>query len=442
MSHRTYPSDRDIWSLAREMGLDPYPVLFESVPAAVLYEFAAYLIPGRMSHWSYGKAYHAMKTRYDYGLNKLYEMVINSNPAYAFLLESNSDLENTFVRAHVMGHVDFFRHNQCFQHTVPDMIDVVSRHADRVRQYEFEVGREQVERFLDAVLALEEHVSPPGPVVGRTGRARGRPERLHASIRGADWGWRPEPNRVPEVKAGTEQDDDLLLFLLRESRHLEDWQRDIIGMVRDEMLYFWPQIRTKIMNEGWASYWHVALMREMQLTDDDYLDFARLHSQVTAPMMYQVNPYALGYAIYCDLEQREGRDAIFLARTVDDDVSFIRNYLTEDVVASLNMMVYGAEQDEVILKSRAAEMVREQLVRELVHGGIPVIHVDDGDFNQRGELYLIHRHEGIDLDIPYAERTLHYVQQIWGRPVHLETRADHKRLILSFDGKADSKVVL
>ncbi|NMP21858.1 SpoVR family protein [Sulfobacillus harzensis] len=444
MGPQRYPTDREIWSLARDMGLDPYPVLFESVPAPVLYEFAAYLIPGRMSHWSYGKAYHAMKTRYDYGLNKLYEMVINSNPAYAFLLESNSDLENTFVRAHVMGHVDFFKNNQCFQHTVPDMIEVVSRHAERVRQYEFDVGREQVERFLDAVLALEEHVSPPSPTLparqkeGSPPSALSRPAWADLTMSGQS----PPVRRVPEVKAGTEETDDLLLFLMRESRHLEDWQRDIIGMVRDEMLYFWPQVRTKIMNEGWASYWHVTLMRELRLEDDDYLDFARLHSQVTAPMMYQINPYALGYAIFTDLERRYGREAMFLARTVDDDVSFVRNYLNEEIVESLNMMVYGAEDDAVVLKSRAAERVREQLVRELVHGGIPVIHVNDGDFNQRGELYLIHRHEGIDLDIPFAERALHYVHQLWGRPVHLETRSEEKRVILSYDGKADSKVVL
>lgn len=444
MAAKSYPSDREIWLLARDMGLDPYPVTFEKVPAAVLYEFAAYLIPGRMSHWSYGKAYHGMKTRYDYGLNKLYEMVINSNPAYAFLLESNSDMENTFVRAHVMGHVDFFHHNQCFQHTVPDMVDVVSRHAERVRQYEFEVGREQVEKFLDAVLALEEHVSLPTPAIPQIARER-HPSAERVRMFGFDeWDLTSgdERKHVRQVKGGTEQEEDLLLFLMTESRHLEDWQRDIIGIVRDEMLYFWPQIRTKIMNEGWASYWHVTLMREMALSDEDYLDFARLHSQVTAPLMYQINPYALGYAIYCDLERREGRDAIFIARTVDDDVSFIRNYLTEEVVESLHLMVYGAEKEQVILKSRRAERVREQLVAELVHGGIPVIHVDDGDFNQRGELYLIHRHEGIDLDIPYAERTLHYVQQIWGRPVHLETRAENKRLILSYDGKADSKVVL
>ncbi|MCY0879832.1 MAG: SpoVR family protein [Firmicutes bacterium] len=435
-----YPTDGELWQLARDQGLDPYPVVFESVPASVLYQYAAYLIPGRMSHWTYGKAYHLMKTRYDYGLNKLYEMVINSNPAYAFLLDSNSELENTFVRCHVMGHVDFFRHNQWFRHTIPDVVDVVSRHAERVRQYEFEVGREAVERFLDAVLAIEEHVSPPSPVSpGSVPRpVRARPSKVPADL----WDWAPRDGPTHRVKPETEEADDLLLFLMTESRHLEEWQRDIIGMVRDEMIYLWPQLRTKIMNEGWASYWHVALMRSLTLTDRDYVDFARLHSQVTAPLPYHVNPYALGYAIFSDLERREGREAIFLARTVDDDVSFVRNYLTEDVARNLGLFVYGRQQDEIVVKSRGWEVVRQQLVNELVHGGIPVIHVNDGDFHQRGELYLIHRHEGLDLDIPWAERTLHYVHQIWGRPVHLETRLEGKRLVLSYDGQVDSKVTL
>jgi len=442
---KSYPSDQAIWELSRELGLDPCPVHFESVPAPVLYEFAAYLIPGRMSHWSYGKAYHLMKTRYDYGLNKLYEMVVNTNPAYAFLLDSNSELENTFVRAHVMGHVDFFQHNAAFSHTPPDMIEVVTRHAERVRQYEFQFGRDQVEAFLDAVLSLEEHVSWPTPPTHLPARAKPAP------LSPAERQWVEElghppigtgESRIHQIHPRQAPEDDLLKFIMQESRHLDDWQRDIVAMVRDEMIYFWPQIRTKIMNEGWASYWHVAIMRKLPLDDQDYLDFARLHSQVTAPVMYHVNPYALGYAIFTDIERRYGRDALFLARTVDDDVSFVRNYLTEEIARDLHLLVYGPDQDHIVIKTRDFEEVRQKLVNELVHGGIPVIEVDDGDFNRRGELYLIHRHEGVDLDLPYAERTLHYVYQLWGRPVHLETVANRKKLILTYDGKTDSKVVL
>lgn len=440
---KSYPTDQEIWQMARDMGLDPYPVIFESVPAFVLYEFAAYLIPGRMSHWSYGKTYHGLKLRYDYGLTKLYEMVINSNPAYAFLLESNSELENTFVRAHVMGHVDFFHHNQCFQGTAQDMMERASQHAERVRQYTFEHGLDEVERLLDAVLALQEHVQTKRPQIAPRSRTKPPPAPVGPLSGWREWALSERPEGAShEVKAGTEEADDLLRYLARESVHIEDWQRDVINMVHDEMQYFWPQMRTKIMNEGWASYWHVALMRELSLSDEDYLDFARLHSHVTAPIPYQINPYALGYAIFCDIEQREGQDALFIAREVDDDVSFIRNYLTQEVVQALNLLVYGPEQERIVVKSRTLEDVRQRLVTELVHGGIPVIHVDDGDFNQRGELYLIHRHEGLDLDIPYAERTLRYVYQLWGRPVHLETRTDNKRIVLSYDGKAASRVVL
>lgn len=437
---RSYPTDQAIWQLARDLGLDPFPVVFDSVPATVLYEFAAYLIPGRMSHWSYGKAYHLMKTRYDYGLNKLYEMVINGDPAYAFLLESNSDLENTFVRAHVMGHVDFFHHNQCFHHTSPDMIEVVTRHAERVRQYAYEFGADTVEHFLDAALALEEHVTPPAPNIRP--RDQGKSRASGALTQWRDLSPHPPVDHVPEVRESRDVHDDLLLFLTEESHELSDWQRDVLSMVRTEMIYFWPQIRTKVMNEGWATYWHARLMRELALTDEDYLNFARLHAQVTSPTPYQLNPYAVGFKIYQWIAEHEGEDALFLARSVDDDVSFIRNYLTEEVADQLHLFVLGPEQDRIIVKSRAFSEVKARLVQDLVHGGIPVIHVNDGDFHHRGELYLVHRYEGVGLDVPYAERTLHYVHQLWGRPVHLETQSGDRRMVLSYDGKADSKVVL
>ncbi len=439
MDSRSYPTDQQIWDLAKSQGLDPFAVHCEVVPASVLYEFAAYLIPGRMSHWSYGKAYHAMKTRYDYGLNKLYEMVINADPAYAFLLDSNSDLENTFVRAHVMGHVDFFRHNVHFSQTQRDMLDVVSRHAERVRQYEFEFGKPEVEGLLDAALAIQEHVVPPNPPLTRR-------ERMPAMLRqDPEWSqlWKPETStRSYEIRPHDRGDRDVLRYIMTFSDQLDDWERDILGMVRDEMLYFWPQMRTKIMNEGWASYWHLRLMRQLHLNDADVVNYARLHASVTAPIPYQLNPYAMGYAIFRDLAERQGDDAIFLARSVDDDVSFIRNYLTESLVADLHLYLYGVDHDQIVVKTRHWEEVRNQLVTSLVHAGIPVIEVEDGDFHRRGELYLIHRHEGIDLDLPYAERTLQHVQTLWGRPVHLETQTGGRHLVLSYDGQTHTKATL
>jgi stage V sporulation protein R len=421
------PDARAVWEAAQSLGLDPWPVHFESVPASVLYEFAAYMIPGRMSHWSHGKAFHALKTRYDYGLAKLYEMVINSNP------------ENVFVMAHVMGHVDFFRHNQCFRHTPPDMLDQVASHAERIRQYQFTYGIEAVESVLDAAFAIQEHVDLPTPPVtprGSRDKPVGRPLIDFGDLE------RPGDEAPAREPKASEVTADLVQFLIEESERLEDWERDVLAIVRSEMRYFWPQIRTKIMNEGWATFWHVRLMRVLDLTDDQYVDFARLHSSVLQPLRFQINPYLVGFRIYEHLLAEAGEAALWLAREVDDDVSFIRNYLTEDLVAALDLYTWGLEDDRIVVTHTDWTTVRDRLVKELTHGGIPVIHVVDGDYNNRHELYLIHRHEGQDLDLVHAEHTLRHVHRLWGRPVHLETRRDGRRVVLTYDGQVNSRVVL
>src|SRR5687768_10837612 len=140
-----------IWQIAQDFGLDPYPTNFEIVPATVMYEVGSYALPGRYSHWTFGKAYNRMKMMYDFGLSKIYEVVINSNPSYAFLLETNSPIQNKLVIAHVLGHVDFFKNNAYFSHTNRRMVDDAAMHARRMAEYEFQYGRKVVEEFLDAV---------------------------------------------------------------------------------------------------------------------------------------------------------------------------------------------------------------------------------------------------------------------------------------------------
>src|SRR6266581_2087129 len=106
-----------IWEIAGRHGLDPFPTHFELVPASIMHEFGAYGLPGRFSHWTHGRAYQQLKTMYDYGLSKIYELVINTDPCYAFLMEANTPLENKLVVAHVLAHCDFFRHNALFAKT-------------------------------------------------------------------------------------------------------------------------------------------------------------------------------------------------------------------------------------------------------------------------------------------------------------------------------------
>src|SRR5690348_2778018 len=153
---------REIWDVAVRLGIDPFPTHFEVVPSNIMYELGAYGIPARFSHWTHGKAYWHMKTMYDYGLSKIYELVINTDPSLAFLLESNSLLENKMVIAHVLGHTDFFKHNMYFDHTSRQMVESASLNAERIARYEFEHGTLAVEKFLDAALCVRDPFSLPG----------------------------------------------------------------------------------------------------------------------------------------------------------------------------------------------------------------------------------------------------------------------------------------
>ncbi|HMM41781.1 MAG TPA: SpoVR family protein [Thermomicrobiales bacterium] len=437
-------SIEEIWSVATGLGLRPYPTHFEIVPSSIMYEFGSYGMPGRYSHWSHGKMYQLQKTMYDYGLSKIYELVINTNPAWAFLLDSNTLLHNKFVVAHVLGHTDFFANNAYFASTSKRMLDTVSLNAQRLKQYEFEHGQRRVEAVLDAAIAIEAVI-----VRARTSRAELDPARespyaaLGSLARDEDAPDEPAPAGGRQPRTPTR---DLLLFLAREAPALEDWERDVLGIVRGEMLYFLPQMQTKIINEGWASYWHVQIMRELELTTDEHLAFAELHSSVLQPSPGRLNPYYLGYRILTDIEQRygdEGRQQLFMVRESECDVSLIRNYLTEELVEDLDLYYAERRGDELVITEKSWEAVRDRLANELVDYGIPIICAEDADYNGNRERLLRHEWTGRALDVRYAEKTLEGVERLWGRKVWLETRdQDGQSLTLSFsrkDGHAQTK---
>lgn len=433
----------DLWGIARAEGLDPMATHFEIVPAPVLYEVAAYGLPGRFAHWSHGKAYQQMKTQYDFGLMKIFELIVHADPAQAFLLDTNDLFTNKFVAAHVLGHSDFFKHNAHFG-TVPlDMDERVRLHAERIRAYEFAHGRREVEAYLDAVLAIQEHVDPwadePAPLA-RVGVARPEPA-AEAPAEAVPEPWEdllerraaPEPPPAKPGRLAPGEGEDLLLVILRHAPELKDWQRDVIALVRAESLYFQPYVRTKIMNEGWATFWHVRLLRRLRLTDAEYTEFARLNAGVRSPYPGAVNPYLLGVSIWEDICQREGLQRCFLVRESEDDLAFLRNHLSKEVARDLDMYVYQFQEDAWSVTDKAWEGVRDTLLQSRVHAGHPRIVAADVDHHGSRELYLQHRHDGRELDLEYAERTLQRVAQLWGRRVHLETQVDGKPKVLSCD---------
>ncbi|AYV68353.1 stage V sporulation protein R [Niallia circulans] len=451
----------EITEIATGFGLDFYPMRYEICPADIIYTFGAYGMPTRFSHWSFGKQFHKMKLHYDLGLSKIYELVINSNPCYAFLLDSNSLINNKLIVAHVLAHCDFFKNNVRFQNTKREMVESMAATADRIRQYEIKYGKQEVETFLDAVLAIDEHIDPslmrPKLAWSMDDVEFVEEEEPASTPYDELWGLddrnKPKkPKKKVAKKFPPQPEKDLLLFIENFSRELTDWQRDILTMMREEMLYFWPQLETKIMNEGWASYWHQRIVRELDLTSAEAIEFAKLNAGVVQPSKTGINPYYLGLKIFEDIEERynnpteemkqrgvkpgSGREKMFEVREIESDISFLRNYLTKDLVMREDMYLFQKQGRDYKIVDKAWEQVRDQLVSMRVNGGFPYITVNDGDYNKNGELYLKHGFEGIELDLKYLEKVLPYIHQLWGRGVHMETVVEDKPLLYSYDGKA------
>ncbi|MGD6975461.1 SpoVR family protein [Bacillus altitudinis] len=447
----------EITEIAEGFGLDFYLMRYEICPAEIIYTFGAYGMPTRFSHWSFGKQFHKMKLHYDLGLSKIYELVINSNPCYAFLLDNNSLVQNKLIVAHVLAHCDFFKNNCRFQNTKRDMVESMSAAAERIKEYEHIHGTKEVESFLDAVLALQEHIDPS---LVRSKLSwnlddeyeEDKPKRQTPY----DDLWGMDEPKTREKKKTIKQfppkpEKDILLFIEAHSRELEPWQRDVLTMLREEMLYFWPQLETKIMNEGWASYWHQRILRELDLDSSESIEFAKLNAGVVQPSKTGINPYYLGLKIFEDIEERydhpceelkkagvtegSGRSKMFEVREIESDISFIRNYLTKDLVMREDLYLFQKQGRDYKVIDKEWKAVRDQLVSMRVNGGFPYLTVMDGDYLKNNELYIKHWYEGIELDLKYLEKVLPYLYQLWGRSVHIESVLEGKEVMFSYDGK-------
>ena len=454
----------EITEIAQGFGLDFYPMRYEICPPEIIYTFGAYGMPTRYSHWSFGKQFFKMKLHYDVGLSKIYELVINSNPCYAFLLDSNSLIQNKLIVAHVLAHCDFFKNNIRFVNTKRDMVESMAATAERVRQYEIEYGKLEVEKFLDSVLSIEEHIDPSllRPKLSWSMDEDDEDESPHI-VTPYDDLWGIDEHKKPEKKKKTKKfppkpEKDILLFIEQYSRTLENWQRDILTMMREEMLYFWPQLETKIMNEGWASFWHQRILRELDLTSGESIEFAKLNAGVVQPSKTGINPYYLGIKIFEDIEERynnpteemkrrgvmpnSGREKMFEVREIESDISFLRNYLTKDLVMREDMYLFQKKGRDYKIVDKDWKSVRDQLVSMRVNGGFPYITVTDGDYLKNGELYLKHWFEDIEIDVKYLEKVLPHLHYLWGRTVHIETILEGKEIVFNYDGKSVNRKYL
>ena len=441
-------------------GLDCYPQEFEVCDHVQMLGYMAYSgMPSHYPHWSYGKGYEKLKTLYDHGVSGLpYEMVINSNPALAYLMRDNTLCLQILTIAHVYGHNDFFKNNFTFRSTRAEFtIGTFKAHADRVRRYIDTpgIGHDKVEGILDAAHALSLQcrrnlaVRKPTPEEERQRilEASQRPPDPFQAIHKREAAPEPDVRRTPLVP-----DEDLLLFVRDHNPFLAGWQRDLLTIVHEEAQYFIPQIETKIMNEGWASFWHKRILDSLELPQELQLEFIVRHNQVIRPIPGQINPYHLGLKLWEHIERvgddptpeererlpagRTGRDLLFETREVDRDASFIRRWLGERLMRDLDLIRYEPRGNDLVISEVSDEQgwgdVKQALLAGVGMGSVPVIRVLDADFGGSRTLLLEHVHDGRDLHLENAERTLGYVHRLWGREVALDTVLGGKKTTLTF----------
>ncbi|MGH7897711.1 MAG: SpoVR family protein [Candidatus Binatia bacterium] len=449
--------DAQIRERVAEFGLDCYPQEFEVCDHVQMLGYMAYSgMPSHYPHWSYGKSYEKLKTLYDYGVSGLpYEMVINSNPALAYLMRDNSLALQVLTVAHVYGHNDFFKNNFTFQTTRAEYtLSTFKSHATRVRSYveDPSIGIEKVEPILDAAHALSlqcrrnlavKKLSVDAERQRLLDASRPREDPFYALHRRSAY-IEPDLKKIPPSP-----EDDLLLFIRDYNPFLSEWERDLLTIVHEEAQYFIPQIETKIMNEGWASYWHREILNSLNLPQDLHIEFLVRHNQVVRPIEGGLNPYHVGIKLWEDIRKRyddasadddqphprgQGLAQMFEARAADRDASFLRRFLTEELMREMDLFRYQPKGNDLVISEVADEegwkKIKETLIKNVGMGGVPVIKVEDADYGDNRTLHLVHDHDGRDLHLEYAEKTLAFIHRLWGREVAVESVIGGKRTLL------------
>ena len=489
-----------------ELGLDIYPVRIEIITSEqMLDEYSSVGLPLMYRHWSFGKRFAYHETLYRKGLQGLaYEIVINSNPCIAYLMEENSMTMQTLVIAHAgMGHNHFFKNNYLFRQwtDAEGILDYLKFAQDYVRMCEEKHGRDEVERVLDAAHALQAHG------VNRYGRhhkpnlkeekvrLEDRAESLrlaYDAVLDADIFKKASPEELSaEAKKEKEQreklhlpEENLLYFIEKRAPNLEDWQRELVRIVRMVSQYFYPQKQLQMMNEGCACFVHYTIMNRLHekglITQGNMLEFLHSHSSVVFqpgfddPRFSGINPYALGFAMMRDIygictghedlvrqvadgdkkvaaelkrrlvEDREWFPEIALngdpMGTLRDawanyrDESFILQYLSPRVIRHFRMFALDDDSGKSVIRVDAIHnepgyrRIRSALSKQYdLSRREPDIQVVDVKLRGDRTLTLEHVvHDGVLLEEKSCQAVIGYAKTLWGYPVELKERNAEK----------------
>ncbi|MBC61784.1 MAG: SpoVR family protein [Zetaproteobacteria bacterium] len=465
-----------------KLGLDIYTTIFELVDYKQLNEIAACGgFPTRYPHWRWGMEYERLSKSYTYGLSVIYEMVINNDPCYAYLLRSNGLTTQKTVIAHVYAHCDFFKNNYWFSQTNRKMLDQMANHATIVRHLIDELGYDRVESFIDKCLSVENLIDlhlPFRPKRDRQEKENKEFNKVKNDSKSYMESFIKERKKAAELEKNKqkEQDEPKILFepeqdvlkYILDYGHLENWEYALLSIIRDEAYYFAPQGQTKILNEGWATYWHSRIMTEITpLKSSEIIDYCDQYSSIVASNSNQLNPYKLGLELLRYVEHRwdtgkygleylkcedhkekfnwnkavgKGQEKLFEVRKYHNDITFLDEFLDEEFCHMFKLFLYDFDprQGKQVIANRNFKDIKKQLLTQLANFGSPIIKVVDGNFRNRGELLLKHYHERMDLKSDYALETLSNLYSLWKRPVHLHTVVENIPRQLSFDGSNHS----
>ena len=456
---------KNIEELAKNEGLDFFPVIFELVNRDIMLEACSYGLPVRSRHWSYARSYMHQKIFGELGLSKVYEIVFNNDPAYAFMMDTNSDVINIMVAAHVLGHSHFFKNNVMFQGSDRNMIHRAAERASRVDQYIEQYGLEKVEHLMDIGFSLDRHID------WRKGLFRKKYPKKNIREHKIEFGEFEDLLNIGDhsrrsIKRVTIGDHlpphperDLLWFLINYAP-LDEWEKDILGIIREESYYFYPIVATKVINEGLAVFVHSELMQKYdKISDDEFIEFAKCHSSVVNPgNQFNINPYYLGFKVFTDIQKRwdklyqngespiNGTKKVIQVAAEEDDISFLRNYLTTELAMELGLFSYGYkiqrdpdmkdkdltyEHGLVEIKDRELDKIIEYITRSSINYGVPLISITETD----GDTLIMHHEDSLGpLDKKYTEKTMEYIYELWGAGVELKTyNYDKKQITYYYD---------
>jgi len=458
-----------------DLKLNVYPNQLEIISSEQMLDaYSSHGMPLMYKHWSFGKHFARDQMMYQKGYSGLaYEIVINSDPCIAYLMEENTMTMQALVMAHAsFGHNHFFKNNYLFRQWTD--AEGILPYLDFAKKYiakcEDEYGTEEVEEILDAAHALMDQgvfrYNRPPRLSDADRIAKLAARAMHEEVTFNDI-WRTLPNveenegekeeRQAEVRNIKLPEENLLYFIEKASPTLHPWQRELVRIVRNVAQYFYPQKQTQVMNEGCATFVHHYIMNKLydrgQISEGAILEFLHSHSSVVFQPDFNdqrysgFNPYALGFAMMQDIKRicedpkdedrewfpaiagtGEWRDVLKDAWANFRDESFILQYLSPTVMRDFRMFAITDEakashvEISAIHNARGFERVREQLATSYDLGmreaNIQVIAADlQGD---RTLKLRHHVHNGRTLSKKTRETVEAHIKTLWGHEVTLD----------------------